>query len=124
MAELSTFGVGTAVANAETRTVGKSEVSTVTLAFNRSFKKGDDWVKEPCFVKTQIWGNKAERLAKVQKGQLLYVTGYLKQDSWTAEDGTKRTSYCLNLRDFQLCEKNGKKPVSETSSESIPDTPF
>lgn len=116
MAELGVFGVGVATADPELRHVGdkKTAVCTVNLAFNRSYKGNDgEWKTEPCFLRAQVWGARADRMSElVKKGQPVYVCGYMKQDSWE-KDGQKRVSYSITLRDFQLCEKNGKKKQSE-----------
>lgn len=117
MAELGLFGVGVATADPELRHVGQnnSAVCTVNLAFNRSYQDKDkNWKQEPCFIRAQVWGARAERMAElVKKGQPVYVCGYMKQDSWE-KDGQKRVSFSITLRDFQLCEKNGKKSVGES----------
>ena len=110
MAELGVFGVGVATADPELRHVGSNNtaVCTVNLAFNRSYMDKDkNWQQEPCFLRAQVWGNRADRMAElVKKGQPIYVSGYMKQDSWE-KDGQKRVSFSITLRDFQLCEKNG-----------------
>ncbi|RLC89038.1 MAG: hypothetical protein DRJ03_00310 [Chloroflexi bacterium] len=116
MAELGVFGVGVATADPELRNVGEKQtaVCTVSLAFNRSYQnKERKWETEPCFLRAQVWGARAERMAElVKKGQPIYVCGYLKQDSWE-KDGQKRVSYSITLRDFQLCQKNGKKKSAD-----------
>ena len=135
MAELGVFGVGVATADPELRHVGENgtAVCSVNVAFNRSYKVAgnDDWKQETCFIKAQIWGARAERMAElVKKGQPMYMTGYMKQDTWEDKDtGLKRVSHSINLRDFQLCVKNGKtkgnaKAAVTTSSkpESSPAT--
>lgn len=115
MAELGVFGIGVATADPELRMVGQKNtpVCTVNLAFNRSFQQGQgqdrEWKTEACFLRAQVWGARAEKMAElVKKGQPIYVCGYMKQDSWE-KDGQKRVSYSITLRDFQLCVKNGKK---------------
>lgn len=128
MAELTFYGVGVATADPELRTVGDNQtpVCTVNLAFNRSYKdKNDKWQSEPCFLRAQVWNARAEKMAElVKKGQPIYVTGYMKQDSWEDKDsGQKRVSYSLNVRDFQLCTKTGKKnteaqPTNSTEPEA------
>jgi len=119
MAELGVFGVGVATADAELRQVGANNTSvcTVNLAFNRSFKdKNDQWQTEPCFVRAQVWGNKADRMGElVRKGQPIYVSGFLKQDSWEDDKGQKRVSYSINLKEFQLCERNGTKAKTQNA---------
>jgi single-strand DNA-binding protein len=123
MAELGVFGVGVATADPELRHVGdgKTAVCTVNLAFNRSFRnKREEWQSEPCFLRCQVWGSRAEKMGEiVKKGRAIYVCGYMKQDSWEAKDGQKRVSYSITCRDFQLCEKNGKtknEPQPENTS--------
>ena len=122
MAELGIFGVGVATADPELRTVGQNNTSvcTVNLAFNRSYLDKDrNWQNEPCFLRAQIWGARADRMAElVKKGQPIYVCGYMKQDSWE-KDGQKRVSYSITLRDFQLCVKNGKKKVNEPQQTNV-----
>lgn len=133
MAELGVFGVGIATADPELRHVGtnKTAVCTVNLAFNRSFRnKEDKWQSEPCFVRAQVWGARADRMAEmVKKGQPIYVCGYMKQDSWENDDGQKRVAYSINIRDFQLCEKNNKnkkknepQPANATTTPAEPIT--
>ena len=126
MAELGVFGVAVATADPEFRTVGENNtpVCTANLAFNRSYlnKKTDKWENEPCFMRCQVWGARAQRMNEiVKKGQPLYVTGYVKQDTWEDKDtGQKRVSYTINLRDFQLCEKNAKK--KDATKQPSPDS--
>jgi single stranded DNA-binding protein len=114
MAKLGVFGVGVATADPELRTVGQNNatVCTVNLAFNRSWMdKNEKWQNEACFVRAQVWGARAEKMAElVKKGQPIYVTGFMKQDSWEdKDDGKKRVAYSISIEDFQLCERNGKK---------------
>lgn len=124
MAELGVFGVGVATADPELRIVGDKQTSvcTVNLAFNRSYQdKEKKWQSEPCFLRAQVWGARAERMVEmVKKGQPIYVSGYLKQDSWE-KDGVKRVAYSITLRDFQLCIKNGKKNSAPVSNDTKPE---
>lgn len=142
MAELMVCGVGVCTADPELRYVGdnKTAVCTVNLAFNRNYlDKDQNWQNEPCFLRAQVWGNRADRMAElVKKGQPIYVCGYMKQDSWEDKDGKKRIAHSITLRDFQLCVKNGKKkeesqpaskatvasPQEEPSVENDNDIPF
>lgn len=121
MAELGVFGVGVATADPELRQVGdkKTSVCSVNLAFNRGYKdKNGEWQNEPCFLRAQVWGARAERMSElVKKGQPVYICGYMKQDTWEQE-GKKRVSYSVTLRDFQLCEKNGKKKADQNTGGS------
>lgn len=135
MAELATNGYGVATADSELRHVGekKSAVCSVNLAFNRNFKRNgeSEWQQEVTFMKVQVWGNRAEKMAElVKKGQPIYVTGYLKQDSWVDDDGNKRIAFLIQARDFQLIQKSSKSDngsqvpeVAKTNSENTASPP-
>lgn len=115
MAELLVHGCGMATADAEFRYVGQSStpVCQVNLAFNRSYKDSNgEWQKEPCFVRVVAWGGRAEQLNIVaKKGALLYVTGYLKQDTWQDKKTEQtRVGFEIVANDFQLCQKTSGKP--------------
>lgn len=131
MAELGVFGVGVATMDPELREVGKNGtvVCTTSLAFNRSYQDKDkNWQKEPCFLRVQMWGARGKKMAElVKKGSPIYITGYMKQDTWEDDNGNKKVAYSVTLRDFQVCEKNGKKnndaqPVTNTAAEKSPVT--
>lgn len=142
MAKLNVFGIGTATADPELRQVGENQtmLCTVNLAFNRSYKKGDEWKQDPTYIRAQIWGNRAEKFAElVKKGSPVYVDGYLGQSNWETNDGQRRTAHMLCIDSFQVCERfsNGnsqtkqeeKPPVNETVPPSSVDkydeeTPF
>ena len=122
MGALNVFGVGVATADPELRVVGdkKTPLATVNLAFNRSYKKGDGFEKEASFLKVSVWGNQAERFAElVAKGKPVFVSGYVRQENWTSEEGQKRSAITLVLKEWQLVEKftNGSgKNTSESTT--------
>jgi len=122
MGALGFFGVGVAVADPELKYVGQSNtaVCTVNLAFNRSFQDRDKkWQKETCYMRAQVWGARAEKMSEiVSKGQPVYVTGYIKQETWEKDD-VKRTNYKLSISDFHPCERftNGKSTGGATNQE-------
>jgi single-strand DNA-binding protein len=66
-------------------------ICSLSVANNRSFKKGDEWKKEVSFFDVTIFGKLAENCAKLEKGQMVRVVGRLKQDKWQQEDGTTKT---------------------------------
>lgn len=124
--ELHCFGVGVATADAETRPVGTTSVSTVNLAFNRSYKdKEGAWQKETSYVKAQIFGPRAEKFVQfVKKGVPVCVEGYLKQDNWTDKEGQKKTVLVLNLTSFEIAQKlNGENKTESTNPEKAAVSP-
>jgi len=74
------------------------------LAVNRRWKsrEGEDR-EETCFVDCRAFGRMAENINKyMSKGRPLFVEGRLTFDSWTAQDGTKRSRHRVTVENFQF----------------------
>ena len=92
------------------------------LATNRKWKGQDGSMKEDtCFVDCQAFGKTAENINKYcKKGNPLFVEGRLKFDSWTAQDGTKRSKHRVTVENFQFLSSGqaGGSPASQVSPAS------
>ena len=76
--------------------------AVVSLAVNRSVKKGDNWEDEVSYFDVTIWGKMAENLKpNLVKGKQICVEGYLKQDRWE-KDGQKKSRININAEKVQL----------------------
>jgi len=65
-------------------------VLSFSMATNRRYKKGEEWVDEPSFHNIVVW-NSAEQLAqRVKKGTRLIVQGRLQTRSWDDKEGKKQ----------------------------------
>lgn len=95
--------------------------AVVSLAVNRSVKKGDAWEDEVSFIDCTIWGRTAENLKdKLTKGKQVCIHGYIKQDRWE-KDGQKQSRLNIVAETVQLL--GGGK--SEKSGDAFPeDNPF
>ena len=122
-------GLGNATADPELSYVGSNNtpLCKVNLAFNRSYKQGDEWKQEATYVRAQAWGKQAERLNEAAaKGKTLYVSGYLKQSTWKNEAGENRSAFVIEINEFRVCERlngNGKNKQQSTkapASETVP----
>ena len=74
------------------------------LAVNRRWRsrEGEDR-DETCFVDCRAFGRTAENINKyLSKGRPLFVEGRLTFDSWTAQDGTKRSKHRVTVENFQF----------------------
>jgi single-strand DNA-binding protein len=74
------------------------------MAVNRTWT-GQDGAKkeETCFVDCRAFGKQAETIQKYcQKGKQLLVEGRLTYDSWTAQDGTKKSKHRVTVEGFQF----------------------
>ena len=74
------------------------------LAVNRRWRGKDGQDKnEVCFVDCRAFGRTAENINKyMSKGRALFVEGRLTFDSWTAQDGTKRSKHRITVENFQF----------------------
>jgi single-strand DNA-binding protein len=79
------------------------------LAINRSWKGKDGSQREDtCFVDCRAFGKPAEIINKyMAKGRGIFVEGRLDFDSWTAQDGTKRSKHRVTVEQFQFLGGGG-----------------
>lgn len=65
-------------------------VLSFSLATNRRYKKGEEWVDEPSFHNIVVW-NSAETLGqRIRKGTRVYIEGRLQTRSWDDKEGKKQ----------------------------------
>jgi single-strand DNA-binding protein len=74
------------------------------IAETRKFKKQDgNTGEQTCFVDLKIFGKQAENFNKyVQKGKAMLISGRLCYDSWTAQDGSKRSKHYIGVDTYQF----------------------
>lgn len=102
---------------------------TLSLAANRKFKnKTTNEVKEEtCYIDAVTWGNQANWIKDLKKGNKLFIQGYLKFDTYQDKDGKKHSKhriYADQIMDLSNREKVQEKAplVSDDLFES--DLPF
>jgi len=74
------------------------------LAVNRKWTGKDGQGKEEtCFIDCRAFGQPAETINKyLAKGRPIFVEGRLDFDSWTAQDGSKRSKHRVTVEKFQF----------------------
>ncbi len=74
------------------------------LAVNRRWTGKDGEKREQtCFVDCRAFGSMAENLNKyMNKGRPIFIEGRLDFDSWTAQDGSKRSKHRVTVQSFQF----------------------
>lgn len=85
-------------------TPSQTAVVDFGLAVNRRWKGQDgESREETCFVDCQAFGRLAENINKyLTKGRPLFVEGRLTFNTWTAQDGTKRSKHRVTVENFQF----------------------
>jgi len=90
-------------------------VANINIASNRSYKSGDEWKEDVCFITAVIWGKRAENCAnQLKKGDPIFVEGRLQSRSWE-KDGQKRSTIEIVAEDIQFLTraKQGTSPETE-----------
>ncbi len=85
-------------------TPSQTAVVDFGLAVNRRWTGRDGESKEEtCFVDCRAFGRQAENINKyLTKGRGVFVEGRLTFNTWTAQDGTKRSKHRVTVENFQF----------------------
>jgi len=93
-------------------------VATIGLACNRSYKSGDEFKEEVCFINCVIWGKRAENCAsQLKKGDPLFIEGRLQSRSWEDKNKNKRTTIEVVAEDIQFINRTKKGTTPEESQQ-------
>ncbi len=98
-----------------TKRGGKERViARFTIAYNRAYKKGNEWVEEPHFFDVRVFGGIARTVGeKYHKGDLVFVEGRLSQDRWETEGGERRTKITIVADTVRLIKAKGDSVTVE-----------
>ena len=109
-------------------TPAQTAVVEVGLAVNRKWTNQDGSTKEDtCFIDCKAFGKTAETINKyLSKGQPIFIEGRLTYESWTAQDGAKRSKHSVVVEKFQFLGDGQKEDttVVKDKVDDILDPPF
>lgn len=79
-------------------------VCEIGLAVNHRWRDNEgNQREEVCFVDLTAFGRRGETLNQyMSKGRPILIEGRLKLDTWTAQDGTKRSKHSVVIDNFQF----------------------
>jgi len=85
-------------------TPNQTAVVEFGLAVNRRWTGKDGSKKEDtCFIDCRAFAGTAETINKyLSKGRPIFIEGRLDFNSWTAQDGTKRSKHRVTVENFQF----------------------
>jgi single-strand DNA-binding protein len=99
------------------------------LAVNRRWTGKDGQARDStCFIDCRAFARQAETINKyLTKGRPVFVEGRLEYDTWTAQDGTKRSKHRVTVENFQFLGggnsgAKGGTNYDTASSQDVPDT--
>lgn len=92
------------------------------LASNRKFKTQDGTQKEDTlFITAQVWGRTAEvAMQYLKKGQYVLVSGDLRTDSYTNQQGQAVSKIILNATEMKLMPKSVNQPQPQEQTQPAP----
>lgn len=99
-------------------TPNQTAVVDFGLATNRRWTGQDGSQREEtCFVDCRAFGRQAENINKyLSKGRLVLVEGRLTFDSWTAQDGTRRSKHRVTVENFQFMPASADAGTDRTNT--------
>jgi single-strand DNA-binding protein len=99
-------------------TPNQTAVVDFGLATNRRWTAQDGSQREEtCFVDCRAFGRQAENMNKfLSKGRLVFIEGRLAFDTWTAQDGTKRSKHRVTVENCQFLPGTGGPAGSNQQS--------
>lgn len=90
-----------------------------TLALDRPTRKGYEKVTD--FITCRCIGKSAEFAEKyLFKGMKIAVRGRIQVDSYTAKDGSKKSSMYVLIEEQEFCESKGSQTQSNEQSKITP----
>ena len=118
--------MGHMVAPIEIRNAGNATVADFRLGVNHKYKDKDGtWHTEPNFFQCVLW-NPWDSHKELDKGDLVLVTGRLKQDQWE-QDGQKRSAVKVIANSVKFIRHANEKtqdthkdPEPEIGDDDIP----
>jgi single-strand DNA-binding protein len=98
-------------------------VADFGLATNRKWTGQDGAQREEtCFVDCRAFGRLAENINKyMTKGRPIFIEGRLTFDSWTAQDGTRRSKHRVTVENFQFLPGTADSTSNQTNQSSVRD---
>ena len=90
------------------RTPQGTAVTDLGLAVNERVKRNDQWVDEVNFFDVTLWGRTAEVAGEyLSKGSPILIEGRLKYETWSQEDGSKRSKVKVVGEKMQMLSNRG-----------------
>jgi single-strand DNA-binding protein len=88
------------------------DVAHISVAANYNRRDGDEWKTDPHWNRVTLFGKLRERLTKAEKGDLVRITGRVRQASYDA-DGATRYGVDMIADGFAVLAKANGKPTDE-----------
>ena len=100
-------------------TAGNARLN-LSIAVNRSEKRGGEWADKVSFFDVTVWGKTAENIKPyLHKGKQIAVDGYLDQQRWE-KDGVRYSKVCIIANNVQLLGGNEAQGAAQPTAPQEP----
>ena len=101
-------------------TPNQTAVVDFGLATNRKWTAQDgNQREETCFIDCRAFGRQAENINKyLSKGRMVFIEGRLTFDTWTAQDGSKRSRHRVTVENLQFMPNTGASNSEQQTQSS------
>lgn len=106
-------------------TPNQTAVVDFGIAVNRRWTGRDgNQREETCFVDCRAFGRQAENINKyLSKGRAVFLEGRLNYESWTAQDGSRRSKHRVTVESFKFLPRSSDSGARQAQrSEAVPDS--
>ena len=82
---------GYVAVEATVKSFDKSAVARFPLSISRTEANGDEQVRKSALINCECWRKSAEAdtFDLLKKGKLIQISGFVKPEEWTSEDGSR-----------------------------------
>ena len=109
----------------ETKDIKSGKLANATVAVSKHFQKDGEWKSETTWIDITAFGNTAEKLAKMAKGNSIFVQGEFAVNEWETQEGEKRRkAYILARSVSNLTPKDKSNSSGGSNDNQDQDLPF
>lgn len=115
--------LGRVVRDPESKKVGESQLTTLSVAVNRKVKGGEN---QASFFDLEAWGQQGDYITQyAKKGDVVYCDAEIKIDSYQDKEGNPRkaTKYMIKPYTFGFVPSGAPKGIAQDNSTDA-DSPF
>lgn len=117
--------IGRLTRDANVKQVNNFNLIEVSIACNRSVKKGEQWVDEVSYFEASYFTKGTKLTEMLKKGTQVAIDGSLKQERWQSKDGKNASKVVIFAEGIQvLGGKSIAQPVQQTTPQSTPSGNF
>lgn len=87
-------------------------LAKLSLVNSKKYTSNNEQKEDTCFIDATAFGKTAEVINQYcKKGDRIFIVGELKQENWTAQDGSNRSKHSISIESIEFIEKKDSDTV-------------